>query len=278
MTFVKPKNVTYTEMCIYIDDNVYTGNFDENLVFEYLYHICEMLAFKSKYFNSAQYYDNFALYAATEIYLRLTDKRRFTGELERIRSILNYIHSVIYPLKVDFEQSEYAQTVQRAEEVEEDYLDRYSLKLQLQDYVTEINKVDFGLYIENIPATIKAYLKKSLFITNKEEWHNIYISCLLTFLNMITLQPSAEKKLIAQENYVYNMPDVTDKVYKENSNNSVILWNLDSSMKDYIQVLVNKIKHIIVKELSEITSLEISTDWAIEELRFLNIEDEDFET
>ena len=34
----------------------------------------------------------------------------------------------------------------------------------------------------------------------------------------------------------------------------------------------------IAKELSEITSLEISTDWAIEELKFLNIEDEQNET
>ena len=37
MTFKKPADITYTQMCIYIDDNIYNGTYDENTVFTYLY-------------------------------------------------------------------------------------------------------------------------------------------------------------------------------------------------------------------------------------------------
>ena len=61
MIYQKPKDVTYTEMCMYIDDNVYKDNFDERLVYEYIYHIVYMLAKKAQYFKKNSYYDDFAI-------------------------------------------------------------------------------------------------------------------------------------------------------------------------------------------------------------------------
>ena len=64
MTYNKPPNMTYTAMCIYFDNNIYTSDRDDNILYQYLYHICYMLACKSRYFRNYEDYDDFALYAS----------------------------------------------------------------------------------------------------------------------------------------------------------------------------------------------------------------------
>ena len=39
MTFDKPKNIGLITMCKYIDDNIYTNNYDEYTAYTYIYHI-----------------------------------------------------------------------------------------------------------------------------------------------------------------------------------------------------------------------------------------------
>ena len=102
MMYEKPKDIRYTDMCIYIDTHIYTDSYDESLVYQYLYHLLLMIASKSKLFNRSCYYDDFAIFGATRLYLRLTNKKQFevdasgTPRMKKIRSILNYIHKVIY--------------------------------------------------------------------------------------------------------------------------------------------------------------------------------------
>ena len=43
-----------------------------------------------------------------------------------------------------------------------------------------------------------------------------------------------------------------DKLYKKERENCIILYHLDDSMKDYITVLVNEIRHLVAQDLSEI--------------------------
>ena len=78
MTYTRPKDVTITAMCIYIDDHIYNGDYNEELVFEYLYHIVYSLSCKDKFFSRFEDYDAFALFCATKIFMRLIDKRQFT--------------------------------------------------------------------------------------------------------------------------------------------------------------------------------------------------------
>ena len=53
-TYTKPKGVTYTQMAIKIDDMAYSDSCDDELLFEYLYHLSFMLAYKAKYFKYAK--------------------------------------------------------------------------------------------------------------------------------------------------------------------------------------------------------------------------------
>ena len=88
----------YTDMCIYIDKNVYRDDLTEdetNTIFEYLFHIAKMLAYKAKYFNKAEYYDDFALYFASSVYFRLTNKKQFEIEPETNEPKLTQVKSVL---------------------------------------------------------------------------------------------------------------------------------------------------------------------------------------
>ena len=100
MLYEKPKNLKYTDMAIFIDENIYKENLNEstiNLIFEYLYHLAYMLSKKKKFFNNAEDYENFSLYFSTSTYLRLTNKKQFfklednSYKMPKIKSVLNYI-------------------------------------------------------------------------------------------------------------------------------------------------------------------------------------------
>ena len=60
MIYKKPKGVKYTDMAIYIDNHIYSEDCDDDLVFQYLYHLVNMFAYKHKFFNRAEYYDDFS--------------------------------------------------------------------------------------------------------------------------------------------------------------------------------------------------------------------------
>ena len=79
LTYTKPPSISYTDMAIWIDNNIYKTSFDEQMCYEYLYHLANMLAAQYRYFDDNQTYDEFSLYAASKLYLRLTDRRQKTG-------------------------------------------------------------------------------------------------------------------------------------------------------------------------------------------------------
>ena len=103
MLYTKPKDITYTEMAISIDEMAYSDNFDENLVFEYLYHLAYMLAVKGKFFNNSTDYNNFSIFTATRAFNRITSKKQFvldangSPKQSKIKSSLNYLKAILYP-------------------------------------------------------------------------------------------------------------------------------------------------------------------------------------
>lgn len=262
MTFTKPKDISYTDMCIYIDNNVYEETFDENLVYEYIYHIVLMLAQQGQIFKHYWYYDDFAIFAANRIYFRLTNKKQWefnsSGEpkLEKIKSVLNYAKSILYPLRVDFEQSEYCQSISREAFPEE--ID-YNFSNLITTSIDELTFCEFGLTLNNIGNTCRAFLKTIPFDVNSSEWLNIYTSVMLTFLNNVTLP----NKKIDRINHLVSTNRLTDNhiidAYDEESNQKPILFHLPESMADYIVVLSRQLKNLIAKDLTEILHTNISS-------------------
>ena len=281
MLFQKPKDMKYTDMCIYIDNIVARGNpttEEENKIYEYLYHLSFMLAHKHKYFNKSYYYEEFAMWFATEIIYRLFYNPRLNeigedGEpvLSPIKSVLNYMKGIMYGRKVAFEQQTYSQKYSEFEEG--NYL--YSFN---GDPYDSLKESDILLYISQISKTIKNIVyKKNFYKNDKVLMKNIYMSCLLTILNSLTLSERAKDKFENTYSSIDSKYRLLSRLYKENRANGLILYHLDQSMGDYITVLVNKSFKQLKNDLAELSSQSFSlSDSAMNNILFLEINGEGY--
>lgn len=262
--YKKPKDVSYTDMCIYIDTHIYE-KYDEHLVFEYLYHLTSMFAKKHGYFKHSEDYDNFAIFAATQLFMRLIDERQFVSDsgeikLPRIKSILNYMKKVIYPLKVDFQQEHFSQVVEEVELPETEY----NFNSILSKQISNLDISEFGLTLQEISKTCNRFLSTIPYPKNSVEWHNIYISVMLTFLSSITLRNTHIERLQhlestgRLENYHY---DIFYREVKED----IILYHLPDHMRNYIDVLCRQLNHILAKDLCDILNTKVHTDYMLVE-------------
>lgn len=234
--FYKKPNVRYVDMAKYIDENPPNGENDV-LIYEYLYHLSNMLAHKRHFFSTSDNYDYFALFCANQMLMRLTNPKI------KIKSILNYLKNILYYLKVDFEQEHYCQCIS------EDVMtyDEENLRLKIQKTMDTLHIVEFECCLGDIIKTIKAFLLTIEYKPTDPIWRNIYISCLLSFLSSVTLSNKEKDRIKHLEEIGINKDYLTETLLAENED--VILYHLDSSMYNYIKVLLTRIKHIIALDL-----------------------------
>src|SRR5574344_199194 len=110
MLYRKPKHLKYTDMCIYIDTHIYTDNYDEQLVYQYLYLITDMFAKKGRYFDNEHDYEDFASQFASYVFMRLLSEKQYKLKedgnpvLPKVKSVLNYIRGCIYQRRIQWER------------------------------------------------------------------------------------------------------------------------------------------------------------------------------
>ena len=276
MLFQKPKDVKYTDMCIYIDSIVARGNPDEKeqtLIFQYLYHIAFMLAHKQNYFNSSHYYDEFAVYFATNVMQRLFYNPRLKELDEQgnplltpVKSVLNYMKSTIYPRKVEFEQENYCQ--------------KYTGGINASDWILSFNRdpyesareTDVMFYLKDLPKTVKHIVYNHNFYKNdKLLMKNIYLSCLLTIVNSITLSQQDKDKFETSYTSIEAKYRLIARIYAYNRANGLILYHLDESYRDYIKVLVNKVFCYLKQDIMELANQYTISDEVMTSILFLDI-------
>lgn len=280
MAFQKPKGMKYTDMCIYIDGIVARGNptdDEQNKIFEYLYHLAFMLAHKKKYFNRSYYYEEFAMYFATEVMYRLffnprLNKRDENGELvlPPIKSVLNYMKSVIYGRKVEFEQKFYSQKY--AEFEDGNYL--YSFNENPYEFLKESH---ISLYLKGLSKTVKKIVyDKNFYRNDKLTMKNIYLSVLLTTLNSVTFSIEDKQRLENTYSSMDSKYRLLTRLYAKNRDNALILYHLDKSFEPYIKVLSNKVFNSIKSDLAELSSqnYSISNDSIMTNILFLEVNGE----
>lgn len=252
-------------MAIAIDKMAYSDDCNNELLFEYLYHLSMMLAVKACYFKSAKHYDDFAIFMASSAYFRLKNPKQYIYDsagqpkMSQLKSILNYLKAILYPRKVAFEQENYAQTDIILNEDENVIYVGHTFANRLSDSVDDLVKVDFKCCLEDCCNLIKEFLKKIPYKYNSNEWNNIYISCLLSFLNSIIISRNDLNKINSAK---YNINDhflLLREYDRLRKSDYVVLFHLEDNMKDYIKILVSEIKHLIAKDLSESLHTEINT-------------------
>lgn len=263
MTYQKDNSITYTEMGMFIDTNVYSENPDVETIYRYLYLIIHMLSKHDRMFKHNYDYDKFSLYMASKIYFRLTNKDQFiykedgTPKLEKVKSVMNYIKQTIGVYKIRYQKEEFAQNISH-EEYELDV--EYSFDTILQSYVDKLNFCDFNLTFGNIDRTCKEFLKRIPYKSNSVEWLNIYTSVMMTFLKRLTVTPQQQERLKYLQDKVkckdYHIMDI----YNELDRQEPVLYHLPQHMSNYIDVLSRQLKHIVARDLSDIYHTNISTD------------------
>ena len=283
MLFSKP-NIKYTDMCIciYVDSIVEKENPSEqelNKCFEYIYHLGFMLAHKHKYFNKSYYYEEFAIFLATEVMYRLFFNPKLSevdenGEpvLTKIKSVLNYMKAVLYGRKVEFEQQTYSQQLSKSLE-ESSFSYTYN-----EDLYKSLRETDVKLYFNSISKTVKHIVYNNSFYKNdKVLIKNIYISCLLTVLNGITFTQSDINKLHNTYSSIESKYRLLGRLYSKNRESALVLYHLDTKYSDYIKVLSNKVYKQIRYDLSDLSSQSFAlSDDVLTNILFLEISGEDY--
>lgn len=269
----KPK-IRYVDMCIYIDEHVYEPNHDVELIFDYLQCLFYALSFKKKFFNKEDDYDKYSLYGATHVYLRLTNERQFLPDddprkMKRIKSVLNFIKSILYPLKVNYQKENFNKVY--VDEIQGDGLSEEihnSLVKDIKDSTQGLLSVEIETYLNAIPKTIKSFLKEIPYANDPAMLLNIYISCLLTLLRSMTLSNFNYNRLIdKQKNELkLNAEELAESMLYEEAKNAPIVYHLDKGMRDYICVLTNKIKKIMAKDIRDLCKAYEPTDNIIEDI------------
>lgn len=263
MTYQKPLDVSYTDMAIFIDNNIYSEKEDIKC-FEYMYHLFYMFAVKKCLFNHSRDYDDYSLYAASKLFSRYKKKN-----LDKIKSSLNYIKNTYYALVVDFRKENFSEALDNS------YETKVELKRKVLDSNTQINRFEIKCYLSSIKYRIKEEVENSPF-KDKNIIHNLYLSCLLTFCNILTYSKTNKKRLDNLTGARAEVEEVGLKLLKEESGSDVILFHLDDSLRNYVDTLVKKIKHNMAEDILYLIHSNNLDDSVIEDI-MRNVEEKDID-
>lgn len=277
MFFERP-DVRYVDMCIYIDEHIYKGDYDQTTVYQYLFHIIMMLSIKRNYFNSKKLTEDFSIYAASNYYMRLLDERQFDekSSLEPVRSILNYIKKTLYSVRREY-VSKYVPEQEVSGDVEYISIDNDAFEMYVSSKVDFTSKYEFGNYLESIDVIVKEALKSIPYKAHTVMWNNIYISCMLSLLNSVTLKNKDVKRLNNFKRPNSLTDDLLNELYLNERYNSTILYHLDDSMYNFITVLTNKVRHKLSQELSHSLHTPTPTVVTMKNLLMSNIEQDNLQ-
>ena len=151
----------------------------------------------------------------------------------------------------------------------------YNLSSKIVETADKFQHIDFFASIEDIADEIKDVLKDIPYKNDKSMWNNIYLSCLLTINNSVTLSNWTKKRLETIVHCDEKYYDILNKEYDKNNEDCVILYHLDKDMKDYIKLLCTLIKKRVSNELSSISNSYISTDVLLSGMIVEEVENED---
>lgn len=267
VTYNKPKGLRYVDMCIYIDKYmpyvVEEGKYPEieSKIYEYIYHIVYALSYKKYLFQNFADYDAFSLYVASNLYINMRNRYQHAGEIRRgkevkpVKSVLNYIKAILFPMKIAYQnqffQSEFDPGVGQ---------DTSKISYDLKESVRNSYNEDLQPYYEDallkLPKLIKWVVKTTPYGNDKLTCKRLYLSCYLSLIDQVTfpnkIKKKYEKKLQNNKDGDRGEENITDYYYSNFIDSSnIILWHLDESFRDYVHIMVRRIKETFSNNLLE---------------------------
>ncbi len=268
MIWHKPSSYKYTDLCVYIDKNIEKikvpgENPDvETLIYNYLWLIIKALAIKKCLFNDFKEYDPYAFYAANRLFFALRKNLVNQGktikgkQIRPIKSCLNYMKALMYPMKIEYQRENYREVI--SEEFVTKKFDSYSFKEQLKNGIRDSQGVteDFKEYIQEsldaIGDLADKVLTKSPFNKNSVDYKKLKISLILNALSSLRIKGKLDS----------NLP-------------TVILWKLPKSISSYVRILLKEFYTEIKLEIIECYKRADIQDDVLEKLLSNSNEDGD---
>lgn len=267
MVYKKTKDMKVTDMCIYVDSKIkYLACTEEpdleivETVYRYLYLIIYALSMAAGYFRDSQDYNDFAVSTASILYMRIADKRQYLpdGDPKKITpivSILNYLNTALPGLKVNYQQENFSMAMHPK------YASMGVTGFSAKEYVESLEIATMRSYIEDefdtIPRIIKKIINTTPYRNDEVVSKNLYISLVLSFLDMITL-PNV---YLNRSKVKTNLDDTKlIKIYLAQQNNYPILYHIDSDLADYVRVLLARVKKAFVNKVFDVKSLFTVSD------------------
>lgn len=259
MTFDKPKGIGLITMCKYIDENIYTDNYDEYTVYVYLYHIIYDVARHKLKLTNSENYDMFAIEMATKVFMRYLNKKQYEDDengnpkMEKIKSVLNYVNNTIGHKYCSFKLRNGSTILTKDKDV-----NNSTFNTLLMSNLDDINIKDFQLTTQNIGLTCEKFLESLPYNKNSNMWWNIYNSVLLTFLNNITPHIKDVQKIVSSRIAKDYQIDI---LFKNLKYQKPILFHLPKSMSNYIIVLTRQLTYLIREDLKQILNTKNICDY-----------------
>lgn len=258
MTYTKPEDIRCVDMCIYIDEHIHEANHDVELIYKYLYLIVLMLSRKNGYYTSDKIEDDFCIYCASRLYMRLTDPRQFkknNRNIKPIKSVLNFIKKMLFPYKKDFESLLFNNET----EVSTDTTTTFSNLFY--DSIDHISRAEFKLTFTSLTTFCKDYLKTIPYKKYSSEYSNIYISVMLTLLSQFSFTKSQNYKLNIMN--PSEVPFRTERFFSNQLYTDVKLYHLPEYFKSYVFSLTMQIRHAFVTMLKQHCDINIGMDFCV---------------
>lgn len=250
MYYVKPKDVRFVDMEIYIDTHIPLGDYDETTVFNYLYALSRMLALKKRICN-INTVDEFSVYCACKYYKRLTNPT-FTDV--PIRTIYNYMNKTIYWHWWNFgNECWFVNKKDNEFPLTTDFVS-HSIDVALDSY----SRVRFDLAMNDIPSTVRAVVERTPYKIGTTIWNALYVSCLLSLLSYLTIDTRTKELFF--DNRQRDIFDALTEYYRTHQTGFVVLYHLPDTMYGYVQVLTLQIIEIIAQYLSEVVYDMVTVD------------------
>ena len=271
MLYKKPSSLRYTELCMYVDENVpklaNPGEYPEieATVYNYLWLLVKALAIKKCMFKKFEDYDGYAFYAATRLFLALRKNYLNQGkvikgkQIRPIKSCLNYTKALLYPMKIEYQRETFKEIIE--EEFVSKKFDAFAYKEQLKnetrDSTVILSQLKFYLQetLGRKSRILDELLSKSPFGPSTPEYNNLKISILLNSINIL----HTKKKLVVTEQQ------------------SIILWHLPKNMTTYVKILIKEFFTAIKLEIMDCYKEVNPTDTTLENILQANWEDNYFE-
>lgn len=268
MLFKRPKDLQIVDMCQIVDKLIRQDTLNDNEkddIIRYLYFIIYSMSKNRNYFYNSNDCDDFSIYLAEQLYYRFTNKNK-----EQVISCRNYIDGILYGRILNWQQSD------KFNELLEDgnsdtkynlgrYIDVQAYKEQIREEIgasdrDRLSKLVIDV-INDMPNLIKNISNHTQFKLDKDVSNKLYISCLLSLINGITLNIKLEEKIKDKSENGSIKGNYIIRNRLKNLEDSIILWHLSDDFIDIVKVLINRIRIMFIASVEKaIKEVEITPD------------------